>query len=157
MIIAATRAALKHGRRLTSKRDNFCSLGCARTLSKKSAQFRGEARRRKINGSCLDDWFCADRAGVSFGYNTLVVDMISFQCMKDFGVPAIYDATHSIQSPGGGVGGKSTGGKRDIWKPWRAPRWLPVREGIFMECHPVPRKPRAMDPMLSISSMSGPL
>jgi 2-dehydro-3-deoxyphosphooctonate aldolase (KDO 8-P synthase) len=49
--------------------------------------------------------------GTSFGYNTLVVDMTGLRVMKGFGVPVIFDATHSVQKPGGN--GTSTGGNRE--------------------------------------------
>ncbi len=78
--------------------------------------------------------------GVSFGYNTLVVDMSSFQCMQRFGVPVLYDATHSIQTPGVAEGGKSTGGKREYLETLARAAMAAGSDGIFMECHPRPEQ-----------------
>lgn len=74
--------------------------------------------------------------GTTFGYNTLVVDMTSLRVMKDFGVPVIFDATHSVQKPGGN--GTSTGGNRQ-YVEYLAKAALAVgADGLFMETHPEP-------------------
>ena len=75
--------------------------------------------------------------GVSFGYNNLVVDMKSLMIMSSStGYPVIFDATHSVQEPGGL--GKSSGGKREFIKGL-ARAAIAVRiAGIFMETHPDP-------------------
>ena len=101
MIVAGARAALKHGKRLNIKKGQFLAPWDAKNIVDKV---------REVDSKIS---FSLTERGVSFGYNTLVVDMTSFQCMKRFGVPVIYDATHSIQTPGAGPGGKSTGGKRE--------------------------------------------
>lgn len=76
--------------------------------------------------------------GASFGYNNLVVDMRSLSIMKSFGYPVIYDATHSVQLPGGR--GSSSGGQREFVLPLaRAAVGLGVA-GLFMEIHPHPAK-----------------
>lgn len=76
--------------------------------------------------------------GASFGYNNLVVDMRSLSIMKLFGYPVIYDATHSVQLPGGR--GSSSGGQREFVLPLaRAAVGLGVA-GLFMEIHPHPAK-----------------
>ena len=74
--------------------------------------------------------------GVSFGYNTLVVDMRSIPIMKEFGAPVVFDATHSVQQPGGQ--GTSSGGQRQ-YAPHlaRAAVSLGVA-AVFMETHPDP-------------------
>ena len=74
--------------------------------------------------------------GVSFGYNTLVVDMRSIPIMKEFGAPVVFDATHSVQQPGGR--GTSSGGQRQ-YAPHlaRAAVSLGVA-AVFMETHPDP-------------------
>jgi 2-dehydro-3-deoxyphosphooctonate aldolase (KDO 8-P synthase) len=53
-------------------------------------------------------------------------------------VQTIYDATHSIQSPGGGPGGKSTGGKREYLEVLARSAFAAGADGLFMECHPRP-------------------
>lgn len=74
--------------------------------------------------------------GTTFGYNTLVVDMTGLRVMKEFGVPVIFDATHSVQKPGGN--GTSTGGNRQ-YVEYLAKAALAVgADGLFMETHPEP-------------------
>ena len=74
--------------------------------------------------------------GTSFGYNTLVVDMSGFQVMKGFGVPVIFDATHSVQKPGGN--GTSTGGNREYVEYLAKAALAAGADGLFMETHPDP-------------------
>ncbi len=74
--------------------------------------------------------------GSSFGYNNLVVDFRSLGVMRDFGVPVIFDATHSVQLPGG-QGTCSGGERRHVPALARAAAAAGV-DGIFLECHPNP-------------------
>jgi 2-dehydro-3-deoxyphosphooctonate aldolase (KDO 8-P synthase) len=74
--------------------------------------------------------------GSTFGYNNLVVDMTSFAHMRSFGVPVIFDATHSVQLPGGAAGGKVTGGRREFIAPLSRAALGAGIDGIFMETHP---------------------
>ena len=74
--------------------------------------------------------------GSCFGYNTLVVDMTGLRVMKDFGVPVIFDATHSVQKPGGK--GKSTGGERRFVEYLAKAAIVVGVDGLFMETHPDP-------------------
>lgn len=74
--------------------------------------------------------------GSCFGYNTLVVDMTGLRVMKDFGVPVIFDATHSVQKPGGK--GKSTGGERRFVEYLAKAAIAVGVDGLFMETHPDP-------------------
>ena len=74
--------------------------------------------------------------GTSFGYNNLVVDMTGLVEMKKFGYPVIFDATHSVQKPGGK--GTSTGGNRE-YVEYLAKAAIAVGvDGLFMETHPSP-------------------
>jgi 2-dehydro-3-deoxyphosphooctonate aldolase (KDO 8-P synthase) len=66
--------------------------------------------------------------------------------MAKFGVPTIYDATHSIQSPGGGPGGKSTGGKRENLEVLARAAFAAGADGLFMECHPRPAMAKSDGP-----------
>lgn len=76
--------------------------------------------------------------GSSFGYNNLVVDMTSIPEMKKFGYPVVFDATHSVQKPGGN--GKSTGGNRE-YVPYLAKAAVAAgADGVFMEVHPEPER-----------------
>lgn len=76
--------------------------------------------------------------GASFGYNTLIVDMTSFPIMRQFGYPVIFDATHSVQQPGGL--GNATGGKREMIPHLMRAAVAAGIDGIFMEVHPDPAK-----------------
>jgi len=76
--------------------------------------------------------------GVSFGYNNLVVDMRSLAIMRESGAPVVFDATHSVQLPGGQ--GDASGGQRE-YIPTLARAAMAVGiSGIFMETHPDPDK-----------------
>ncbi|PNS09668.1 3-deoxy-8-phosphooctulonate synthase [Solilutibacter silvestris] len=76
--------------------------------------------------------------GASFGYNNLVSDMRSLSVMRDTGCPVVFDATHSVQLPGGQ--GSSSGGQREF-VPVLARAAVSVGvAGIFMETHPDPSK-----------------
>lgn len=74
--------------------------------------------------------------GVTLGYNNLVVDMRSLPIMRSFGCPVIYDATHSVQLPGGA--GTSSGGQRQFIPPLARAAVAAGVDGIFMEVHPDP-------------------
>ena len=74
--------------------------------------------------------------GNSFGYNNLVVDMLNFQIMKDLGVPVIFDATHSLQLPGGL--GNAAGGRREYLLPLAKAGLSQCIAGLFIEAHPDP-------------------
>ncbi|MFH0783813.1 MAG: 3-deoxy-8-phosphooctulonate synthase [Pseudomonadota bacterium] len=76
--------------------------------------------------------------GASFGYNNLVVDMRSLQVMRSFGCPVIFDATHSVQLPGGAGG--SSGGQREFIAPLARAAVAVGVDGLFMEIHPNPEK-----------------
>ncbi len=74
--------------------------------------------------------------GASFGYNNLVVDMRSLPVMRGFGCPVIFDATHSVQLPGGAGG--SSGGQREFIAPLSRAAMAAGIDGLFMEVHPDP-------------------
>ena len=74
--------------------------------------------------------------GTCFGYNNLVVDMTGLVEMKSFGFPVIFDATHSVQKPGGK--GTATGGNREFAEPLAKAAIAIGVDGIFMETHPDP-------------------
>lgn len=76
--------------------------------------------------------------GASFGYNNLVVDMRSFPIMRDFAYPVIFDATHSVQLPGG-AGTKSSGQREFVPFLSRAAVGAGV-DGLFMEVHDNPEE-----------------
>ncbi|MES9945351.1 MAG: 3-deoxy-8-phosphooctulonate synthase [gamma proteobacterium symbiont of Ctena orbiculata] len=76
--------------------------------------------------------------GVSFGYNNLVSDMRSLAVMRDTGSPVVYDATHSVQLPGGQ--GSSSGGQREFVPVLARAAVAAGVSGLFMETHPQPDK-----------------
>jgi 2-dehydro-3-deoxyphosphooctonate aldolase (KDO 8-P synthase) len=77
--------------------------------------------------------------GVSFGYNTLVVDMRSLPIMRSFGYPVVFDGTHSVQQPGGQ--GTTSGGQREfIPHLVRAAVATGCVDALFLEVHPEPDK-----------------
>lgn len=74
--------------------------------------------------------------GSTFGYNNLVVDMRSFAVMRGFGCPVIFDATHSVQLPGGA--GMSSGGQREHIPALARAAVAAGVDGLFLEVHPDP-------------------
>ncbi len=82
--------------------------------------------------------------GVSFGYNNLVVDMRSIPIMRDLGFPVIFDATHSVQLPGGGEGCSS--GQREFIPHLARAAVGAGADGVFMEVYPDPDRARCDGP-----------
>jgi 2-dehydro-3-deoxyphosphooctonate aldolase (KDO 8-P synthase) len=82
--------------------------------------------------------------GVSFGYNNLVSDMRSLVVMRETGCPVVYDATHSVQLPGGQ--GKVSGGQRQFVAPLARAAVAVGISGLFMETHPDPERAKSDGP-----------
>ncbi|MBQ1918226.1 MAG: 3-deoxy-8-phosphooctulonate synthase, partial [Schwartzia sp.] len=76
--------------------------------------------------------------GASFGYNNLVVDMRSFPIMRSFGYPVVFDATHSVQLPGGS--GTSSSGNRELAEYLARAAVGAGVDGLFMEVHDNPEE-----------------
>jgi 2-dehydro-3-deoxyphosphooctonate aldolase (KDO 8-P synthase) len=74
--------------------------------------------------------------GSAFGYNNLVVDMRSIAVLRDFGFPVVFDATHSVQLPGGG--GHCSSGQREYVENLARAAVAAGADGVFMEVHPSP-------------------
>jgi 2-dehydro-3-deoxyphosphooctonate aldolase (KDO 8-P synthase) len=146
MIVAAAEAAIKKGRRLNIKKGQFLAPWDAKNIVEKVRAVEEKLKAEGVKTQSQADWFCLTERGATFGYNTLVVDMVAFQCMKQFGVPVIYDATHSIQVPGMGKGGKSTGGKREYLEVLARSAMAAGADGLFMECHPRPTEAKSDGP-----------
>ena len=92
--------------------------------------------------------------GVTMGYHNLVVDMRSFPIMRSFGYPVVFDATHSVQLPGGG-GTKSTGQRQFIGNLARAAAGSGI-DGVFMEVHDNPAEALSDGPnSLYLSQVEG--
>jgi len=95
-----------------------------------------KARAAAREAHLPDDVFMACERGVSFGYNNLVSDMRSLAIMRETGCPVVFDATHSVQLPGGQ--GATSGGQREF-VPVLARAAVAVGiSGLFMETHPNP-------------------
>jgi 2-dehydro-3-deoxyphosphooctonate aldolase (KDO 8-P synthase) len=139
LIVSVTEAAIKWNRKVNIKKGQFLAPWDAKNIVDKVRAVETSHSSKKV------DLHLTER-GVTFGYNTLVVDMTSFQTMSKFGVPTIYDATHSIQSPGGGPGGKSTGGKRENLEVLARAAFAAGADGLFMECHPRPSMAKSDGP-----------
>jgi 2-dehydro-3-deoxyphosphooctonate aldolase (KDO 8-P synthase) len=97
-----------------------------------------KARNAAARAGLNEDSFTVCERGTSFGYNNLVVDMRSLVQMRDMGCPVVFDATHSVQLPGG-LGDKSGGQREFVPHLARAAAAIGVA-GFFMECHPEPEK-----------------
>ncbi len=91
----------------------------------------------KIRAAGCEQLLLTER-GTSFGYNNLVVDMRSLPVMRSMGCPVIYDATHSVQLPGGAGG--SSGGQREFIPTLAKAAMAAGIDGLFMEVHPDPDK-----------------
>ncbi len=81
---------------------------------------------------------CLTERGASFGYQNLVVDMRSLPVMRGLGYPVIFDATHSVQLPGGG--GTHSSGQREFVAPLARAAAAVGCDGFFMEVHPNPEE-----------------
>jgi len=91
----------------------------------------------KIRDAGCDQLLLTER-GASYGYNNLVVDMRSLPVMRGIGCPVVFDATHSVQLPGGAGG--SSGGQREFIAPLARAAMAAGIDGLFMEVHPEPDK-----------------
>ena len=92
---------------------------------------------RKIEESGNKNIMLCER-GSTFGYNTLIVDMTGILEMKKFGYPVVFDATHSVQKPGGK--GTATGGNRAYVEPLAKAAIAAGADALFFEVHPDPDK-----------------
>ena len=118
---------------------------CGKPVNIKKGQFLAphdmqhviaKARAAAKDAGLSEDRFLACERGVSFGYNNLVSDMRSLAIMRETGAPVVFDATHSVQLPGGQ--GSSSGGQREF-VPVLARAAIAVGvAGVFMETHPDP-------------------
>ncbi len=107
----------------------------------------------KIRSTGNDQVWLTER-GSSFGYNNLVVDMRGFAVMKGFGCPVVFDATHSVQLPGGL--GQMSGGDRRFIAPLARAALGAGADGLFFEVHPRPEEALCDGPnSLPLASFEG--
>jgi len=122
-------AVARSGRPVNIKKGQFLAPHDMRNVIDKA---RAAARDKGLS----EDRFMACERGVSFGYNNLVSDMRALAIMRETGAPVVFDATHSVQLPGGQ--GTSSGGQREF-VPVLARAAVAVGiAGLFMETHPDP-------------------
>ena len=92
--------------------------------------------------------------GTTFGYNTLIVDMTGIVEMKKLGCPVVFDATHSVQKPGGK--GNATGGNREYVEPLAKAALAAGADHLFMEVHPDPDNAKSDGPnMVPLHELEG--
>ena len=125
------RAVAQSGRPVNIKKGQFLAPGDMKNVIDKA---RAAAKEKGLP----EDSFMACERGASFGYNNLVSDMRSLAIMRETRAPVVFDATHSVQLPGGQ--GTSSGGQREM-VPVLARAAVAVGiAGLFMETHPDPAK-----------------
>jgi len=107
-------------------------------------QVIGKAREAAREAGLSEDRFMACERGVSFGYNNLVSDMRSLAIMRETGAPVVFDATHSVQLPGGQ--GTSSGGQREFVPVLARAAVAAGVAGVFMETHPRPAEAKSDGP-----------
>ncbi|MBC7601050.1 MAG: 3-deoxy-8-phosphooctulonate synthase [Ramlibacter sp.] len=123
------RAVAQSGLPVNIKKGQFLAPGDMKNVIDKA---RAAAREKGLP----EDSFMACERGASFGYNNLVSDMRSLAIMRETGAPVVFDATHSVQLPGGQ--GTTSGGQREM-VPVLARAAVAVGiSGLFMETHPDP-------------------
>ncbi|MBI3383185.1 MAG: 3-deoxy-8-phosphooctulonate synthase [Aquabacterium sp.] len=124
-------AVAQCGKPVNIKKGQFLAPGDMKNVIDKA---RAAAREKGLN----DDNFMACERGVSFGYNNLVSDMRSLAIMRETNAPVVFDATHSVQLPGGQ--GTSSGGQREFVPVLSRAAVAVGISGLFMETHPDPSK-----------------
>jgi 2-dehydro-3-deoxyphosphooctonate aldolase (KDO 8-P synthase) len=131
------RACAVSGKPVNIKKGQFLAPGDMKNVIDKARDAAREA------GLSVDRFLACER-GASFGYNNLVSDMRSLAIMRDTGAPVVFDATHSVQLPGGQ--GTTSGGQREF-VPVLARAAVAVGiAGLFMETHPDPANAKSDGP-----------
>ncbi|MGZ5106732.1 MAG: 3-deoxy-8-phosphooctulonate synthase, partial [Usitatibacter sp.] len=120
------RAAASAGKPVNIKKGQFLAPGDMKNVVDKAREASG-----------ADNIMVCER-GASFGYNNLVSDMRSLAIMRETGCPVVFDATHSVQLPGGQ--GTSSGGQREFVPVLARAAVATGVSGVFMETHPDPSK-----------------
>jgi 2-dehydro-3-deoxyphosphooctonate aldolase (KDO 8-P synthase) len=123
------------GKPVNIKKGQFLAPGDMKHVVDKA---RSAARSRRPDDPHADQHIMVCERGASFGYNNLVSDMRSLAIMRETGCPVVFDATHSVQLPGGR--GSSSGGQREFVPVLARAAMASGVAGIFMETHPDPTK-----------------
>jgi 2-dehydro-3-deoxyphosphooctonate aldolase (KDO 8-P synthase) len=131
------RACAQSGKPVNIKKGQFLAPHDMKNVIDKAREAAKEV------GLATDNFMACER-GVSFGYNNLVSDMRSLAIMRETGCPVVFDATHSVQLPGGQ--GSTSGGQREF-VPVLARAAVAVGvAGLFMETHPNPAQAKSDGP-----------
>ena len=125
------RAVAQSGKPVNIKKGQFLAPHDMKNVIDKA---RAAAREKGLD----EDSFLACERGASFGYNNLVSDMRSLAIMRETGCPVVFDATHSVQLPGGQ--GTRSGGQREFVPVLARAAVATGVAGVFMETHPDPDK-----------------
>jgi 2-dehydro-3-deoxyphosphooctonate aldolase (KDO 8-P synthase) len=150
--VAATVDVLQTPAFLCRQTDFICAVAVAgKPVNIKKGQFLAPGDMKNVVDKARDAARAQDPAdpdagghimvcerGASFGYNNLVSDMRSLAIMRETGCPVVYDATHSVQLPGGQ--GSSSGGQREFVPVLARAAIASGVAGVFMETHPDPAK-----------------
>ncbi len=129
------RAAASAGRPVNIKKGQFLAPDDMKNVVAKA---REAARAARPDDPDAGDNILVCERGVSFGYHNLVSDMRSLAIMRETGCPVVFDATHSVQLPGGQ--GTASGGQREFVPVLARAAVAAGVSGIFMETHPHPEK-----------------
>ncbi len=121
------------GKPVNIKKGQFLAPGDMKNVVDKA---REAARQHRPDDPHAGEHLMVCERGASFGYNNLVSDMRSLAIMRDTGCPVVYDATHSVQLPGGQ--GTSSGGQREFVPVLARAAIASGVAGVFMETHPNP-------------------
>jgi 2-dehydro-3-deoxyphosphooctonate aldolase (KDO 8-P synthase) len=128
-------ACAASGKPVNIKKGQFLAPGDMKQVVAKAK----EAILAKAGGAAANtDTIMVCERGASFGYNNLVSDMRSLAIMRETGCPVVFDATHSVQLPGGQ--GTSSGGQREFVPTLARAAVAAGVSGLFMETHPVPEQ-----------------
>ncbi|MGZ5091425.1 MAG: 3-deoxy-8-phosphooctulonate synthase [Burkholderiales bacterium] len=128
-------AVASAGKPVNIKKGQFLAPGDMKNVVEKA---RDAARQGRPEDSQAGEHLMVCERGASFGYNNLVSDMRSLAIMRETGCPVVYDATHSVQLPGGQ--GSSSGGQREFVPVLARAAVATGVAGVFMETHPNPEK-----------------
>jgi 2-dehydro-3-deoxyphosphooctonate aldolase (KDO 8-P synthase) len=145
---------------LCRQTDFICAVAAAgKPVNIKKGQFLAPGDMKnvveKAKAASKSDNILVCERGVSFGYNNLVSDMRSLMIMRDTGCPVVFDATHSVQLPGGQ--GSASGGQREFVPVLARAAVATGIAGLFMETHPDPAKALSDGPNAWPLNLMGPL
>lgn len=130
-------ACARSGRPVNIKKGQFLAPGDMGNVADK-------ARAAARDAGLSEDRFLVCERGASFGYNNLVSDMRSLAIMRSTGCPVVFDATHSVQLPGGQ--GHASGGQREFVPVLARAAVAAGVSGVFLETHPDPQNAKSDGP-----------